>query len=148
MIIKRLSEVAITKLMKQFPAVGIVGPRQCGKTTLALTVKKTIKNNAIYFDLESPSDARKFSDPELFLLQHQNNSLIIDEVQRLPELTAILRSVIDKKRKAGRFMLLGSASPELIKGSSESLAGRIMYIEAHPFNLLEVPDKSTTLTKH
>lgn len=148
MIIKRLAETSISKLLKQFPAVGIVGPRQCGKTTLALIVKSSMKNTALYFDLESPADARKFSDPELFLLQHQDDSLIIDEVQRLPELTSILRSVIDKKRKAGRFMLLGSASPDLIKGSSESLAGRIMYIEVHPFNLLEVSEKPNTLTKH
>ena len=146
--IKRISENKLLSLLKQFPAVGVIGPRQCGKTTMALTVQKQLKRDSVYFDLESPADFRKFNDPEFFLNQQQDLNIIIDEVQRIPELFAVLRSVIDKKKKTGRFMLLGSASPELVKGSSESLAGRIYYIEAHPFNLIELPNKSTTMQKH
>jgi predicted AAA+ superfamily ATPase len=115
---------------------------------VALTIQKQLKSKADYFDLESPADLRKFNDIEFFLTQHQDANLIIDEVQRLPDLFPVLRSVIDKKKKAGRFLLLGSATPELVKGASESLAGRIYYIEAHPFNLTELPQKSTTLNKH
>jgi predicted AAA+ superfamily ATPase len=146
--IKRIAEVQVEKLLKQFPAVGLVGPRQCGKTTIALTIQKQLNAKADYFDLESPADLRKFNDIEFFLSQHQDSNLIIDEVQRLPELFPILRSVIDKKKKVGRFLLPGSASPEMVKGASESLAGRIYYIEAHPFNIIELPQKSTTLNKH
>ncbi|MEI7979517.1 MAG: ATP-binding protein [Bacteroidota bacterium] len=146
--INRIAKKQIEKLLKQFPAVGLVGPRQCGKTTIALTIQKELKKSADYFDLESPADLRKFSDIEFFLNQNENENFIIDEVQRLPELFPVLRSVIDKKRKAGRFLLLGSASPEMVKGASESLAGRIYYIEAHPFNLMELPAKTTTQTKH
>jgi hypothetical protein len=146
--INRIAKTQIEKLLKQFPAVGLVGPRQCGKTTIALTIQKELKNKADYFDLESPADLRKFSDIEFFLSQNQNANFIIDEVQRLPELFPVLRSVIDKKRKAGRFLLLGSATPEMVKGASESLAGRIYYIEAHPFNLTELPQKLNTQNKH
>ncbi|MFZ4797126.1 MAG: ATP-binding protein [Bacteroidia bacterium] len=146
--INRIAKNQIEKLLKQFPAVGLVGPRQCGKTTIALTIQKELKNNADYFDLESPADLRKFSDIEFFLSQNQNANFIIDEVQRLPELFPVLRSVIDKKRKAGRFLLLGSATPEMVKGASESLAGRIYYIEAHPFNITELPQKINTQNKH
>src|SRR5574343_317053 len=146
--IKRISETKLLSLLKQFPAVGVVAPRQCGKTTMALRVQKQLKNHTVYFDLESPADFRKFNDPEFFLSQQEGLNIIIDEVQRLPELFSVLRSVIDKKKKPGRFMLLGSASPELVKGASESLAGRIYYIEAHPFNLTELTASKTTLQKH
>jgi predicted AAA+ superfamily ATPase len=146
--INRIAKTQVEKLLKQFPAVGLVGPRQCGKTTIALTIQKTLKNNTDYFDLESPADLRKFSDIEFFLSQNKNANFIIDEVQRLPELFPVLRSLIDKKRKAGRFLLLGSATPEMVKGASESLAGRIYYIEAHPFNLTELSEKLNTQNKH
>ncbi len=135
-------------LLKQFPAVGLIGPRQSGKTTIAQALQKELKKDSVYFDLESPADFRRFSDPELFLSQHQDACVIIDEVQRLPKLFPILRSLIDKKRKPGRFLLLGSASPDLVRDASESLAGRIYYMEAHPFNLTELPAKNTTLQKH
>ncbi len=148
MITRRIQEKA-EKLLKQFPAVGIIGPRQCGKTTIAKQIQKKGKNkNAVYFDLESPQDFRKFENPELFLSAHQDQQVMIDEVQRMPDLFPLMRSLIDKKRHAGRFLLLGSASPELVKGSSESLAGRIYYIEATPFLLIELPEKSNTIQKH
>ncbi len=143
--ITRLIEKKAEKLLKQFPAVGIIGPRQCGKTTIAkLLQKKGKSKTAIYFDLESPQDLRKFENPELFLTAHQDQQVIIDEVQRMPDLFPLMRSLIDKKRHAGRFLLLGSASRELIKGSSESLAGRIYYIEATPLLLVELPNKPNT----
>jgi predicted AAA+ superfamily ATPase len=149
MAIKRIYYDRLLAMMEQFPAVGLIGPRQCGKTTTALLVQRHLKkNNALYFDLESPADYRMFSDAELFLQQHRDSCIIIDEVQRLPELFAILRSVIDRKRKPGRFLLLGSASPDMVKGISESLAGRIYYLEAHPFHFLELPAKKNTLAKH
>lgn len=147
--ITRALQKKIEQLLKEFPAVGIIGPRQCGKTTVAqLIQKKTALKTGVYFDLESPQDLRKFENPELFLTAHQDNQVIIDEVQRMPTLFALLRSLIDKKRKTGRFILLGSASPEFIHGSSETLAGRIFYVEATPFLLTELPNKPKILEKH
>lgn len=146
--IQRHIEAKIIRLLKQFPAVGIIGPRQCGKTTLAKLVQKKVGSKGVYFDLESPQDIRKFENPELFLLAHQQEQVIIDEVQRLPELFSVMRSLIDRKRKNGRFLLLGSASPELVKGTSESLAGRIYFLEATPFHLTELPNNAQTQNKH
>ncbi len=147
MINRRLEKV-IVKHLRQFPAVGIVGPRQCGKTTLAKKIRKLEgKKDGLYYDLESPADRSKFYDPELLLLSSKGN-VIIDEVQRMPELFPILRSVIDKNRKKGKYLLLGSASFEFSKSNSESLAGRIFYVEAHPFNLTELPTNTSTIQKH
>lgn len=146
--INRLYTTEINKLMKQFPVVAILGPRQCGKTTLANLYKKNSKKNALYFDLESPVDAQKLYDPQLVLTELENECVIIDEVQRMPQLFALLRHLVDKKRKPGRFLVLGSASPDMIKNVSETLAGRIAYVDAHPFNLTEIDIKPTTLYKH
>lgn len=146
--IQRQISAQLPQLMKQFPAVGIIGPRQCGKTTVAKLFQKQSAKNCVYFDLESPADLRKFSDPELFLKQHENQCVIIDEVQRLPELFPLLRHLIDSKKRPGRFLLLGSASPDMIKNASESLAGRIFYLEASPLGLSEVPQQKSTLQKH
>lgn len=131
----------ISKLMKQFPAVGVLGPRQSGKTTLAKQLQKGWKKKSVYFDLESPADRQKFHDPEMFLKQHEDQLVIIDEVQRMPELFPLLRHLIDRKRKPGRFLLLGSASPDMVKGASETLAGRIYYLDVPPFNLTELHDQ-------
>lgn len=136
--IDRIYYPHLKKLLRLFPAVGLIGPRQCGKTTLALQIKKELQGKAVYYDLEDPADNSKFDNPLLILNQPEAKTIIIDEIQRRPELFAILRSVIDKKRKPGRFLLLGSASPEMIRGASESLAGRIAYIEATPFLLSEL----------
>ena len=146
--INRLHRADITKLMKQFPVVALLGSRQCGKTTLTKEFKKHNKRNTLYFDLESPADFQKFYDPQLFLNELENDCVIIDEVQRMPELFALLRHLIDKKKNPGRFLLLGSASLDMIKNVSETLAGRIAYIDTHPFNLTEIPIKTTTLQKH
>ena len=129
--------------MEYFPVVGIVGPRQVGKTTLAKAIRPQLKRKVLYIDLEYPGDLNKLADPVLFLEQNQDSCIIIDEVQRMPNLFPILRSIIDKNREPGRFILLGSASPELIRDTSESLAGRIAYVELSPFNLLEISDVFT-----
>lgn len=119
-----------------FPAVGIVGPRQVGKTTLVQNL--TLEKERIYLDLEKSSDRAKLSDPELFLKAHEDKTVILDEIQMMPELFAELRSLIDEKREPGRFIILGSASPELIRKSADSLAGRVGYLELSPFHLGEM----------
>jgi predicted AAA+ superfamily ATPase len=138
--IARRYESQILDLLTYFPALGIVGPRQVGKTTLVkmLTKKIPTSHSPIYIDLEYPPDLNKLRDPVLFFQQHPDSCIIIDEVQRKPDLFPILRSVIDQDRRPGRFILLGSASPELIRDTSETLAGRIAYIEITPFHLMEI----------
>jgi len=122
------------ELAKQFPAVLILGPRQCGKTTLA---KYSLKGE--YFDLEKPSDQQVFiNDPE-FALRRLDGPVIIDEAQILPELFPVIRSLIDERRhKYGQYYLLGSVNPILIKHISESLAGRVGIVELTPFLFSEV----------
>lgn len=105
---------------------------------MARTIQKTNPRNVVYLDLELPSDMNKLQDPELYLEQHKDNLVIIDEIQRMPELFTILRALVDRNRTGGRFLILGSASPELIKRSAESLAGRVIYHELTPFTLAEI----------
>lgn len=123
--------------MGYFPTVGIIGPRQVGKTTLAKAALKDTKQASVYLDLENPEDEAKLFDPLLFFRDNSQKCIILDEIQRKPELFPILRSIIDEDRRPGRFILLGSASPGLIRDSSESLAGRIAYLELSPFHLIE-----------
>jgi len=122
--------------------VALLGPRQVGKTTLALEIAET--RPSIYLDLESAADRSRLSDPELYLADHENELVILDEVHRFPGLFRSLRGLIDQGRrrgkKAGRFLLLGSASMDLMRQSGESLAGRIAYLELAPFDVLEVDD--------
>lgn len=138
--ISRVLSDKLLYLLDSFPAVALLGPRQAGKTTLALEVAGDI--DSMYLDLESEADKAKLTDAELFLEGHEDKLVILDEVQRLPNLFQPLRSLIDKGRrrgkKVGRFLLLGSASMDLLRQSGESLAGRIAYLELQPFNLLEV----------
>lgn len=128
-------------LLHEFPAVALTGPRRAGKTTLALQLADA--QPSIYLDLESPSDRARLTEPELFLDAHRDDLVVLDEVQRVPDLFPVLRSVIDRGRRqglrAGRFLLLGSASIDLIGGASESLAGRLATAELGPLNVLEVP---------
>lgn len=144
--IKRKSQSEITELLGEFPAVSILGPRQVGKTTLAEEIASTLTPDAIYLDLESLSDQAKLSDPEAYFELHKGKLIILDEIQRTPELFAVLRGVIDRRRRAGfrtcQFLILGSASLELLKQSSESLAGRIAYQELSGFNVLEIEDST------
>jgi uncharacterized protein len=131
-------EPLLSERLRHYPVVAILGPRQVGKTTLAKAIMSLSARQAVYLDLESSADLRKLEDAEQYLLQRKDALVIIDEVQRMPELFPILRSVIDEARTPGRFVLLGSASPTLLANSSESLAGRIAYCELHPLLHSEV----------
>lgn len=130
----------VENLLEVFPAVAVLGPRQIGKTTLALEIGK--KRDAIYLDLESTTDLNKLTNPVEFFSLNPNKLHILDEVQQMPGLFQELRGVIDSKRRTekgnGQFLLLGSASMELLKQSSESLAGRIAYCELASISPLEV----------
>ena len=137
MILRKL----LTKLQQsiaEFPVTALLGPRQVGKTTLAKQVVADMPpDEVVYLDLELPSDLAKLAEPELYFRAHQNRLVVIDEVQRMPGLFPLLRAVVDMDRRPGRFLLLGSASPELSRFGSESLAGRIIYHELAPFSLDE-----------
>lgn len=121
------------------PAVALLGARQVGKTTLARAVARD--RDSLYLDLEMPRDRLKLRDPESFLRLHGDKLIVLDEIQRSPDLFNVLRGVIDANRRAGRrsgqFLILGSASMDLLRQSSESLAGRIGYIEMGGLNVLE-----------
>ena len=124
-------------------AVALIGPRQVGKTTLALTVAE--QTGALYLDLELPQERAKLADPALFLSAYEDRLLILDEIHRVPELFQTLRGLIDqgrrRGRRTGRFLVLGSASMDLLRQSGESLAGRIEYVDLAPLNCLEAaPD--------
>lgn len=131
---KRFLGQKIHTLMELFPAVAVIGPRQCGKSTLVQTVCPDWK----YYDLERPDDYQLITgDPLGFFSRHREN-IIIDEAQHFPDLFKVLRGIIDQDRNAcGRFLLTGSSSPEIVKGLSESLAGRIATIELWPFKMAE-----------
>jgi uncharacterized protein len=141
--IQRQLQKEITSLMKQFPAVAILGARQVGKTTLAKQIAETQGRPSLYLDLENPLDVRRLADPYSFLTDNKDKCIIIDEVQTIPSLFSVLRSVIDEDRRNGRFILLGSASPQLVRGVSESLAGRVAYRELSPVNYMELPENIT-----
>lgn len=132
----------LQKNMARTPAVALLGARQVGKTTLAKAVAKG--RDAIYLDLEAPEDLLKLADPGSFLSTHEEKLVILDEIQRAPDLFMVLRGLIDKSRERGRqsgqFLLLGSASMDLLRQSSESLAGRISYLEMSGLNVLEIGD--------
>jgi predicted AAA+ superfamily ATPase len=137
MMIKRALQDKIIRSLKDFPVIGMLGSRQVGKTTLAKTIKNDIEPDAVYLDLELPSDFNKLQDAEMYLKQCENKLVIIDEVQRMPSLFPLIRALVDQKRTGSRFFLLGSASPALIRHSLESLAGRIIYHELAPLSFLE-----------
>lgn len=125
----------VERRLKDFPAVALLGPRQCGKTTLARIIAG--RSRSTYFDLESPADLARLSQP-MIALEPLKGLVVIDEVQRHPELFAILRVLLDRKPVRARFLILGSASPALLQQSSESLAGRLALIEMSGFALEEV----------
>ncbi len=140
--IARLAQPKLRKLLQQFPAIALLGPRQVGKTTLAHALAEELGTQALYLDLELPSDRAKLAEPELYLAQHENRLVIFDEIHRLPGIFATLRSLIDQRRRKGKrnsqFLLLGSASIDLLQQSAETLAGRIAYEELTPFSVAEV----------
>jgi predicted AAA+ superfamily ATPase len=141
MMISRSLAPALIQALAHSPAVALLGPRQAGKTTLALEAAKSIGRPSLYLDLESEQDRGKLAQAELYLADHVDKLVILDEVHRAPGLFPALRGLIDSGRragkKAGRFLLLGSASLDLLKQSGETLAGRIAYLELTPFTLLE-----------
>ena len=142
MFARRLQHRVIAAL-GEAPAVALTGPRQVGKTTLALAVGQAMAGTraSLYLDLESEADRARLAQPELYLDDHRNELLILDEVQRTPELFAVLRGRIDRARRAGQrqglYLLLGSASMDLLRQSGESLAGRIAHLELSPLTLAE-----------
>lgn len=144
--IRRLAETRLEDLLSRFPAVALLGPRQAGKTTLALDLIEKHPRPSLYLDLERPSDRAKLADAEAYLNSHEEKLLVLDEVQRVPELFGTLRGIIDRRRrkgaKIGHFLLLGSASLDLLKQSSESLAGRLVTVELTPLILNELPEVS------
>ena len=148
-IIRRLTSILVKRL-SQTPVVALLGSRQVGKTTLArgLDAGKPCH----YLDLERPSDIAKLADPELYLGRFADHLVILDEVQRFPGLFPVLRSLIDERRRAGersaQFLILGSASPELLQQSSETLAGRISYLELDPLNLTELEPGDDVRDRH
>ncbi len=145
-LISRTIAAKILQNLSFFPVVGIVGPRQVGKTTLVKSLQEAIPKPTLYLDLQLRSDLFKLQDAEYYLSQFEDHCIIIDEIQLKPDLFALLRALIDKRREPARFIILGSASPHLLRKSSESLAGRISYVELMPFSLTEIGE--TDYKKH
>lgn len=135
--IQRRLEPDIYKRLNIFPAVLILGSRQCGKSTLVKMLAQG-KENFVYFDLQNMADVNKLTDPALFFQANEQSVICLDEIQSIPHLFSALRSEIDRNRRPGRFILLGSASQALIQKSSESLAGRIGIVELSPFSIDEL----------
>jgi predicted AAA+ superfamily ATPase len=138
--IHRRAQALVEDALGYQAAVALIGPRQVGKTTLALQIAE--KLDALYLDLEDSEDRAKLTNPALFLESQENRLVILDEIHRVPELFQTLRGVIDKGRRkgngVGRFLVLGSASLDLLRQSGESLAGRIAYIDMTPLTALEI----------
>jgi hypothetical protein len=146
MINRRILPFVESALTRQ-AAVALIGPRQVGKTTLAFLIKE--QRSCLYLDLENPADRQKLSEPTLLFAQYENELVILDEIHRVPDLFPVLRGIIDQGRRQekryGRFLLLGSASIDLLRQSGESLAGRIAYVDMGPFDVLEVVHDSKDL---
>jgi len=139
--VQRDAEKKLHRALLRSPAVAILGPRQSGKSTMAKTLLANLP--AVYLDLQNRVDRNKLTEPELFFDRHRDELICLDEIQLLPEFFSVLRSEIDRDRRPGRFLILGSASRDLIRQSTESLAGRISYIDLTPFLLKEVSGVST-----
>ncbi|MDA8120503.1 MAG: ATP-binding protein [Gammaproteobacteria bacterium] len=139
MIVRRIKTQVVEALERQ-AAVALIGPRQVGKTTLAQDIAE--ERDALYLDLENPDDRAKLSNPGLFLKHYEDRLVVLDEIHRTPELFQSLRGIIDqgrrKGRRTGRFLVLGSASMDLLRQSGESLAGRIEYVDMQPLDVTEV----------
>ena len=140
--IPRRAFATVVEALDRQPAVFLLGPRQAGKTTLALAVAEA--NGGLYLDLEDAADLAKLRDPNLFLEPLENRLVVLDEIHRTPEILRVLRGLIDRGRRrgarAGRFLLLGSASLDLLARAGESLAGRVAEVELGPLDALEVED--------
>ncbi|PWN05447.1 ATP-binding protein [Rhodohalobacter mucosus] len=140
--IPRIADDQVQDSLKRNPVTALLGPRQCGKSTLVKNLTRS-RDDVIYLDLERPSDLQKLDDAEWFLQSQSDKLVCLDEIQRKQDLFPVIRSIVDSDRKAGRFLILGSASRDLIRQSSESLAGRISYKKLTPFLWAEVEGKVT-----
>ena len=146
--VPRRIEKEIRAALRRQAAVGLIGPRQVGKTTLAISISK--HTESLYLDLEDRADREKLSDAKLFLSQYDDRLVVLDEIHRVPELFQSLRGLIDEGRRSGkgkgRFLLLGSAAIDLLRQSGDSLAGRIAYVDMGPFDILEVGSDNAAIT--
>jgi len=140
----RKAAVQVREALDDSPVAGILGPRQCGKTTLAKMLLQG-RPDSLYLDMERPDDLRALSDPQAFFRLHRGRTICLDEIQRIPQIFPVIRAEVDEAEMSGRFLILGSASPDLLRQTSESLAGRIRYIYLTPFAIDEVPDGKTAL---
>ena len=147
--IRRRIKQPVTDALDRQAAVALIGPRQVGKTTLACEIGE--ERGALYLDLEDSEDRGKLSDAKLFLEQYEDRLVVLDEIHRVPELFQTLRGLIDKGRRrghrTGRFLLLGSASMDLLRQSGESLAGRIEYVDMQPLDVTEVRTEAGVLNR-
>ena len=139
--INRQFESTVRQKLLQTPAVVLLGPRQVGKTTLARAIAKGWPGGAVYLDLERPADRVRLEDADTYLRAQQGKLVIVDEIHRAPGVFEVLRGIIDDNRQAGQrsgqFLLLGSAALDLMRQSSETLAGRVAYLDIAPLNLVE-----------
>ncbi len=146
--VNRLVAQRLDHLLAAFPAVAVLGPRQCGKTTLALALCERMGERALYLDLERTADLARLNDPDAYLSAQTGKLVVLDEIHRMPGLFPVLRGLIDRRRRAGdrssQFLLLGSASLDLLKQSGESLAGRVAHLELTPFLMDELPPDIAT----
>lgn len=141
--IARDALTTLSKRLHEAPAAVLLGPRQVGKTTLALELAENWESGAVYLDLERPADRLRLDDADSFLRGQGNKLVILDEIHRMPGLFEVLRGIIDQRRRDGQrfgqFLLLGSASLDLMQQSSETLAGRVAYVDIGPVHALEWP---------
>ncbi len=137
---RQITPYALDRLRKR-PVLSILGARQVGKTTLSHQLVKAIGRPSIRLDLEDPQDMATLRNAKEYLLAHTDKLVVIDEVQRMPELFPLIRTLVDRDRRPGRFLLLGSSSPVIIRRAAESLAGRVAYLDLFPFSVHEVPMK-------
>ena len=145
--IQRDTENIVEQYLTIFLAVVILGARQCGKTTLIKEMAKKIAS-FLYLDLQDINDLNKLTEPALFFEANKEATICLDEIQLLPNLFSVLRSEIDRNRRNGRFILLGSASRDLIQKTSESLAGRVGFIELSPFSITELNNVNYNINSH
>ena len=142
----RIAEKALAKALNRSPVTVILGPRQCGKSTLAREFLRKSGESTVYLDLQNRSHRNMLAEPELFFEEHQNDLICLDEIQHIPEFFSVLRSEVDRNRRPGRFLILGSATRDLIHQTSESLAGRIALLDLTPFLFTEVESITRTST--